>query len=190
MGLEVLFLLSVAVFLPFVCAGFAFTFWRKAAQQRGVAQAWRSYAARARFDFDPPAGTWPMVSSAVVRGDTDAGPFRIELLGTHEQTRTLLTLRREPMRLGEFALDAGGACVHQRPTGFASPLASPGFLRVYRAFALERSTELRYLRGAIELEWPGGELSAARLDEARAVATQAALMLDAASPGAPIETSD
>ena len=189
MGLEVLFLLSVAVFLPFVCAGFAFTFWRKAAQQRGVAQAWRSYATRARLDFDPPTGAWPMVSSAVVRGESEAGPFRIELLGTHEQTRTLLTLRREPMRLGEFALDARGACVNERPAGFATPLATQGFVRLYRAFALEASTELRYVRGAIELEWPGGELSAARLDEARRVATQAALMLDATAPDARAETS-
>jgi hypothetical protein len=178
-GLEILFLLSVAIFLPFVSAGFALAFWLKRRHQGVVARAWASYAARRGLTYSATESAWPAVASAVVSGDEAAGPFRIELLGTHDATRTLLTLRREPPRLGEATLGAEGTVLHERPVGFGSALLDPAFLRSFRAFALDRRTVLRYARGAVELEWPGGELSAARLDEARRVASLAAFALTA-----------
>jgi hypothetical protein len=178
-GLEILFLISVAIVLPFVSAGFALAFWLKRRRQVAVAQAWASYAARDALVYTPPCGTWPAVASAVIAGDEAAGPFRLELLGTHDATRTLLTLRREPVRLGEATLGAAGDLVHERPAGFGAVLRDPAFLRSFRAFALDRRTELRYVRGAVELEWPGAEASAARLDEARRVASLAAFAFTA-----------
>jgi hypothetical protein len=178
-GLEILFLLSVAIFLPFVSAGFALSFWLKRRHQSDVARAWAAYAARAGLAYAPPSAAWPAVASAVISGDESAGPFRIELLGTHGATRTLLTLRREPVRLGEATVSADGNLVHERPVPFGAPLQNPAFLRAFRAFALDRRTELRYVRGAVELEWPGGEASAARLDEARRVASLAAFAVTA-----------
>ena len=177
MGLEILFLLSVAIFLPFVSAGFALAFWLKRRHQSAVAHAWAAYAARAGLDYAPPSAPWPAVASAVLSGDEAAGPFRIELLGTHGATRTLLTLRREPVRLGEATLSSEGHLVHERPPRFGAALRDPAFLRAFRSFALDRRTELRYVRGAVELEWPGGEGSAARLDEARRVASLAAFAI-------------
>jgi hypothetical protein len=178
-GLEILFLLSVAIFLPFVSAGFALVFWLKRRHQSAVARAWATYAARTALAYAPPTAAWPAVASAVLSGIEAAGPFRIELLGTHGATRTLLTLRREPVRLGEATLSAEGQLVHDRPAGFGAALRDPSFLRAFRAFALDRRTELRYVRGAVELEWPGGEASAARLDEARRVASLAAFAITA-----------
>lgn len=186
MGLEILFLISVAIFLPFVSAGFAIAFWLKRRHQSAVARAWAAYAAHSSLAYEPPSAPWPAVASAVIAGDEAAGPFRIELLGTHGATRTLLTLRREPVRLGEATLASDGSLVHERPAGFGASLHEAAFLRAFRAFALDRRTELRYVRGAVELEWPGGEASAARLDEARRVASLAAF----AVTGTPVERTE
>lgn len=177
MGLEFLFLLSLAVFLPVVSAAFAFAFWRKARAQRSVAATWARYAAGTGARYEAPAGEWPSVSSPVVMGTCAAGPFRLELLGTHGDTRTQLTLRREPVRLGEIVLRAREGLVTERPAGFGENLQTRNFQRQFQAFALHPDTELRYVRGAVELEWPGGEMSGARLEEAKALASDAALTL-------------
>lgn len=177
MGLEFLFLLSLAVFLPVVSAAFAFAFWRKARAQRTVAMHWERYAAASGARYEPPTGEWPTRSSPVVSGNGAAGPYRLELLGTHGDTRTLVTVRREPVSLGEFVWHARAGIHEERPAGFADPLRTPDVQRMFQAFALHPSTELRYVRGAVELEWPGGEMSGARLDEARALAGHAALTL-------------
>lgn len=179
MGLEFLFLLSLAVFLPVVSASFAFVFWRKARTHRNVASAWAALAARTGARFEAPRGEWPSLSSPVVIGACEAGPYRLELLGTHGDTRTQLTVRREPLRLGELAMRPRTGLVEERPPGIGEPLRARDFERMFLAFALDPDTELRYVRGAVELEWPGGELSGARFEEAKALASEAALRLTA-----------
>jgi hypothetical protein len=177
MGLEFLFLLSLAVFLPLVSGAFAFVFWRKARAHRSVATTWARYAAATGARYEAPAGEWPSTSSPVVSGACAAGPFRLELLGTHGETRTQLTLRRDPVNLGELVLRPREGLVAERPAGFGASLNTFSFQRSFQAFALHPETELRYVRGAVELEWPGGEMSGARLDEAKALASDAAVSL-------------
>ena len=97
--------------------------------------------------------------------------------------RTRLTVRPRGALLGTLAMvvEEHGVDfrVAERPAGFARRIVTDRVRRSLLGFRQRHELAIRYKRGAVVVEWPGGERNDARLDEARRLGVALAAAIDA-----------
>lgn len=184
MGYDLLAGLLFAAILPLVVVGFV-AFWAVTSHERAaVAETWRVYAAERGLAYTAPEGAWPNRTSPVITWTAGEVAFRLEPLGKETHSRTRLTVRPRATLLGRVSVAprsgppapphgladpvfAATYRVVERPSGLAGRLLTEPVRRGLLGFRQGDSVTLGYRRGRAVLEWPGGELNDARLDEAR-----------------------
>lgn len=197
MGFDLLAAMLFAALLPLVILGFV-AFWIMTSRDREhVAATWERYAARHALAFAPPEGGWPNRTSPVISWQDGEVEYRLEPLGREGHSRTRLTIRPSRAKLlGKLSVAArshvsgGGSArgledsaflaayrVIEQPAGLARRVLTPEVRRALLAFRQGDSVTLGYRRGRALVEWPGGELNDARLDEARRLGDLVAVAL-------------
>ncbi len=186
MGYDLLAAILFAALLPLVVIGFV-VFWIMTSNDRAhVASVWQRYASGRGLEFVAPEGVWPNRTSPVITWTTGAVAFRLEPLGREQHSRTRLTVRPDVKLLGKLSVapraNVQGAAppsdlddpvflasyrVVEQPAGLARRVLTEPVRRGLLGFRQGDSVTLGYRRGRAVLEWPGGELNDARLDEAR-----------------------
>lgn len=198
MGYDLLAALLFAALLPLVILGFV-GFWIMTSRDRAnVAETWQRYASRHALAFEPPEGEWPNRTSPVISWSEGGVAFRLEPLGREAHSRTRLTIRPARAKLlGRFSVaprshvtGEGTARgiedpvfltayrVLEQPAGLARRVLTPAVRRALLGFRQGDSVTLGFRRGRAQLEWPGGELNDARLDEARRLGDLLAIALE------------
>ena len=76
------------------------------------------------------------------------------------------------------AAGAGDVELRERPAGFTQRVVTEAVRRMLLGFRQRDRVTLRYRRGRITVEWPGGERNDARLDEARRLGEEMARTVD------------
>ncbi len=199
MGYDLLAGLLFAGLLPMVILGFVVSWALTRRDREEVERTWRRYAAQRGLTFTEPEGVWPNRTSPVLTWTGGDVAFRLEALGRETHTRTRLTVRPRGKLLGRVSvaarthavaaarpIDLGDATfvaayrVLEQPEGLARRVLGDEVRRGLLAFRQGDSVTLGYRRGQALLEWPGGERSDARLDEARRLGTAVAEALERA----------
>lgn len=190
MGYDLLAAVFFAMLVPAVLVGFV-AYWFATARARvHTERTWEGYAQRHGLTFQPAEGEWPNRTSAVLQWTDDAGTsFRLEALGREARIRTRLTVHPKVALAGSLSVaplhavpeapapagldDAAFLATYrviERPAGFAERVLTAEVRRGLLGFHLGDTVTLGYRRGNAILEWPGGEMNDARLDQARALA--------------------
>ncbi len=198
MGYDLLAVLLLAALFPLVVLGFI-GFWIMTSRDREVvADVWARYAARHELAYEPPVGAWPNRTAPVITWREGNVAYRLEPLGREAHSRTRLTIRPTVKLLGRVVVapraDVSGPSraslddhvflasyrVTEQPVGLARRILTGPVRRALLGFRQADSVTLGYRRGAAFLEWPGGEVNDARLDEARGVGARIATALEEA----------
>jgi len=175
-------LLAAAFFVlltPIVIAGFC-AFWVvNARDHEAIAACWQIYARARGFGFVAPEGEWPNRTPAAISWTSDDATLRLTTVGREAKVRTRLVVKPDATLLGTLVwigdeAGAGGVRTSERPAGFAQRILSPRVERALLALRQRDRVTLRYRRGRITIEWPGGELNDARLDSARRLGEEVA----------------
>lgn len=186
MGYDLLAVLLFAALFPLVVIGFV-VFWLLTRNDRAqVAETWRRYAASRSLHYTAPEGVWPNRTSPVITWSSGEVAYRLEPLGREQHSRTRLTVRPRVKLLGKLSVaprsdvrpapppaDLDDAVflaayrVLEQPAGLARRVLTDAVRRGLLGFRQGDAVTLGYRKGAAMLEWPGGELNDARLDEAR-----------------------
>jgi hypothetical protein len=168
------------VFLtPVVIAGFCVFWMVNARDHEALASTWRAYARVRGLDFVAPEGEWPNRSSAAVAWKSGEAELRFTTVGREARIRTRLTVKPRETLLGSvvWVCDeafAGRIRTEERPPGFAQRIVSAGVQRALLGLRQRDRVTLSYRRGRVTIEWPGGELNDARLDDARRLGEEVA----------------
>lgn len=184
MGHELLAALFFFLLMPVVVIGFV-VFWTvNARDQEEVASCWRGYAAKRGLRFVAPEGEWPNRTPAAITWREGDAEVRLTTIGREASVRTRLTVRPRAVLLGTvvWICDEGSAGRFQtseRPAGLAERVISARVKRLLLALRQRDRVTLAYRRGRVTIEWPGGELNDARLDDARRVSEELAHAIDA-----------
>lgn len=179
MGYDLLAAVFFILMTPVVIAGFC-AFWVvNARDQEAVSSCWQSYARARGLAFVAPEGEWPNRSSAAITWTSDDAALRISTAGREAKVRTRLVVKPDATLLGTVVWiadepGAGGVRTSERPAGFAQRILSPRVERALFALRQRDRVTLRYRRGRVIIEWPGGELNDARLDAARRLGEEVA----------------
>jgi hypothetical protein len=182
-GYDILVAITFVVMTPVVIVGFI-VFWTvNARDHEELAALWRGYAKRRGLDFVEPEGAWPNRSAPAVTWSDELAELRITAIGREARVRTRLVIRPRSTLLGTMAMtvDAAGAGdveLRERPAGFAQRIVDADVRRMLLGFRQRDRVVVRYRRGRIIVEWPGGERNDARLDEARRLGEQIARSVD------------
>lgn len=182
-GYDLLAVLFCVLMTPFVVIGFA-VFWTvNARDHEEVASCWRSYAAKRGLRFDPPAGEWPNRTAAVITWREGDAELRLTTTGREANVRTRLTVRPRGALLGSLVWiceegSAGRIRTSERPAGLEQRVVGPRVKRSLLALRQRDRVTLAYRRGRVTIEWPGGELNDARLDDARRLGEEIARAID------------
>ena len=183
MGYDLLVAVTFVVMTPVVIVGFI-VFWTvNARDHEDLAALWRGYARKRGLDFVEPEGDWPNRSAPAITWSDDLAELRITAIGSEARVRTRLVIRPRSTLLGTLtmAVDAPGAGdveLRERPAGFAQRIVTSDVRRLLLGFRQRDRLIVRYRRGRISVEWPGGERNDARLDEARRLGEALARSID------------
>ena len=168
---------------PMVVVGYI-VFWAvNARDHEELASVWRGYAKKRELDFIEPEGDWPNRSAPSIMWSSDVADLRITSVGREASVHTRLVIRPRATLLGTLAMSiaAGGAGEierRERPAGLAQRIVTDGVRRMLLGFRQRDRVTVRYKRGRITVEWPGGERNDARLDEARRLGEAMARSVD------------
>jgi len=171
-GYDILVAVTFVVLTPVVIAGFIVFWIVNARDHEELAALWRGYAKRRGLDFVEPEGDWPNRTAPVITWSDELAELRITSIGREARVRTRLVIRPRSTLLGTLAMvvDAAGAGdveLRERPAGFRQRIVTEDVRRMLLGFRQRDRITVRYRRGRITVEWPGGERNDARLDEAR-----------------------
>ena len=183
MGYDLLVAIFFIALTPIVIAGFVLFWTINARDHDELAACWRSYAKQRSFDFVEPAGEWPnRTSPSIVWRDEERGAeLRITSIGREAKVRTRLTVHPKSTLLGMMAVsisEGGDLHVRQQPSSFAARILTDEVKRMLLGFRQRQRVTIGYRRGRLTIEWPGGELNDARLDEARRMGLEIARAID------------
>jgi hypothetical protein len=182
-GYDLLVAITFVVMTPVVIAGFI-VFWIVNARDHDeVAALWRGYAKKRGLHFVEPEGEWPNLTAPTVTWSDDLAELRFTSIGREANVHTRLVVRPRSTLLGTMAMVVGDAAagaveLRERPAGFAQRIVTEEVRRMLLGFRQRDRVTLRYQRGRITVEWPGGERNDARLDEARRLGEQLARTVD------------
>lgn len=183
MGYDLLAAIFFVFLTPFVVLGFIVFWILNARDHEELAQAWRTYARRRGLEFVEPEGEWPNRTSPAILWSEGGANVRLTAIGREARVRTRLVVRPRSALLGMavLSLDESGARVHERehPAGFAKRISNATVVRSLHALHQRDRITLAYRRGRVTLEWPGGEQSDSRLDDARSIAAEVVATIEA-----------
>ena len=167
---------------PVVIAGFIVFWIVNARDHEELAAIWRVYARKRGLELVPPEGEWPNRTAPVLLWSDELAELRITTVGKEAAVRTRLVIRPRSTLLGTLALvvaEAGAdAELRERPAGFRHRIVTDDVRRMLLGFRQRDRVIVRYRRGRIIVEWPGGERNDARLDEARRLGEAMAKAVD------------
>lgn len=181
-------LLGAALFMlltPVVIVGFV-AYWVVAARDRAELEVrWRAYAAARALEYVAASGEWPNRTSPAIRWTCDPAELWLTTRGREAKRRTRLAVRPRGALLGSLVATTEGAApgtlrTRERPAKFSDRLLPQEVTRRLLGFAQGERVTISYLRGRLSIEWPGGELNDARLDEARRLGELMARAMDSA----------
>jgi hypothetical protein len=178
-GYDLLAAVFFVAITPFVVAGFI-AFWVvNAADHEALARTWSAYAKRRGLALTPPAGEWPNRSAPAITWSEGQADLTITTVGREATVRTRLTVRPRGSLLGTLAMElpAHGitpARMTERPARFGQRILTERVMRMLLGFRQHDRLVVTYRRGRVVVEWPGGEQSDARLDEARRLGSELA----------------
>jgi hypothetical protein len=178
-GYDLLAAVFFILLTPVVIAGFC-AFWVvNARDHEALASCWQAYARARALTFVAPEGEWPNRTSAAIAWTSEGATLRLTTIGREAKVRTRLTVKPDATLLGTLLwicdeASAGRIRTSERPAGFAQRIVSPRVERALLALRQRDRVTLRYRRGRITIEWPGGELNDARLDAARRLGEEVA----------------
>ena len=179
MGYDLLAAAFFVLMTPVVIAGFCVFWIVNARDHEELASCWRSYARARGLDFVPPQGEWPNRTNPAVTWKTGDAELRLTTVGREAKVRTRLTVRPRAALLGSLVwvcddASPGRVRLRERPAGFARRIVGERVQRALFALRQRDRVTLSYRRGRVTIEWPGGELNDARLDDARRLGEEAA----------------
>lgn len=182
-GYDLLVAIAVVVLSPLVAVGFIVFWAMNAHDHEELASVWRGYAKKRGLDFIEPEGDWPNRTAPSIMWTSDVATLRITSVGREATVRTRLVVRPRGTLLGTLAMSiaAGGAGEverRERPAGFAQRVVTEDVRRMLLGFRQRDRVTVRYKRGRITVEWPGGERNDARIDEARRLGEAMARSID------------
>lgn len=183
-GYDLLVAITFVVMTPVVVVGFIVFWMVNARDHEELAALWRGYAKQRGLDFVEPEGDWPNRTAPAITWSDELAELRITAIGREARVRTRLVIRPRSTLLGTLtmAFDAAGGAsdleLRERPAGFAQRIVTDGVRRLLLGFRQRDRVMVRYRRGRITVEWPGGERNDARLDEARRLGEEIARTVD------------
>lgn len=187
MGYDLLAAVFFIAMTPIVIVGFVVFWIMNARDHEALARTWRSYAKQRDLGFLEPEGDWPNRTSPVLTWNEGATELRISAIGREADVRTRLTVRPRGALLGVLTMSAPehGVDFHvrERPAGFSERIVTDRVRRALLGFRQRDKLVIRYKRGALVIDWPGGERNDARLDEARRLGLELARTIDAEFAG-------
>jgi hypothetical protein len=171
-GYDLLAAVSFIVLTPVVIVAFVIFWFVNARDHEALAATWRSYARARGLDFEPPGGEWPNRTAPGITWTTEAATLRLTTIGREAKVRTRLVVRPRATLLGSLVWiceEGGSGAIRtaERPAGFGERIVPPDVRRALLALRQRDRVTLAYRKGRVVVEWPGGEQSEARLDEAR-----------------------
>jgi hypothetical protein len=190
-GYDLLAAVFFVAITPFVLAGFVLFWVVNARDHEELASLWRAFARRRGLELIEPEGDWPNRTSPELRW-TDAASgarFRITTSGREARVCTRLVVRPRSALLGTFAMQIGGAgarpvIASERPARFSDRIVTAQVMRTLLGFRQHDRVVVTYRRGRVVVEWPGGESSDARLEEAMRLGAEIARTIDEEFRGA------
>jgi hypothetical protein len=182
-GYDLLVAVTFVVMTPVVVMGFILFWVVNARDHEELATLWRGYAKKRGLDFVAPEGEWPNRSAPELTWSDALAELTITAIGKEARVRTRLVIRPRSALLGTLtmAVDSAGAGEleqRERPAGFARRIVTADVRRLLLGFRQRDRLVVRYRRGLITVEWPGGERNDARLDEARRLGEAMAAAVD------------
>jgi hypothetical protein len=182
-GYDLLVAVTFVVMTPVVIAGFIVFWIVNARDHEELAAIWRGYAKKRGLDLVEPQGEWPNRTAPAITWSDELAEARITTVGREATVRTRLVIRPRSTLLGTLAMmvpEAGAADVdlRERPAGFRHRIVTDNVRRMLLGFRQRDRVTVRYRRGRITVEWPGGERNDARLDEARRLGEAMAKAVD------------
>jgi hypothetical protein len=182
-GYDILVAATLVVVTPMVFAGFVLFWIVNARDHEELAALWRGYARKRGLAFVEPEGAWPNRTAPAIAWSNDLAELSITSVGREATVHTRLVIRPRGTLLGTLAMvvDVAGAAdvgMSERPVGFARRIVSDDVRRMLLGFRQRDRVTVRYRRGRIIVEWPGGERNDARLDEARRLGEALARSVD------------
>ncbi|CAN5921298.1 hypothetical protein BH11MYX4_BH11MYX4_29870 [soil metagenome] len=183
MGYDLLAAVFFVLLTPVVLVAFVIFWVVNARDHEELASAWRRYARTRGLDFVAPDGEWPNRSAPAITWTSDDATLRLTTVGREAKVRTRLTVRPRATLLGSLVWiceDGAAARIRraERPAGFAQRIVGERVQRALLALRQRDRVTLCCRRGRVTVEWPGGELNDARLDEARRVGEEIARSVD------------
>lgn len=183
MGYDLVAAILFAAITPLVIAGFVVFWFVNASDHEELARQWQKYATSRGLELLAPDGEWPNRSAPVLSWSEERAELRITTIGREASVRTRLSVRPRGSLLGTFAmvLEAHGVTPiikSQRPARFGERILTERVLRMLLGFRQHDRLVVAYRRGRVVVEWPGGERSDCRLDEARALGAELARTID------------
>lgn len=202
MGPELLGFFLVLVALPVVSVGFALHYRGRVLTKARFEEVWEGLARARGYTYVPSSGAWPNLTSARVEWDgVDGARYTLEAVLREGAVCTRLSARPAALLLGHVLVSTSDTnrsllatstndapfdaifFVRERPRGFAARIVSSDVRLALLAFRMGRYAALRYRRGDLSLVWEEGEMSLARIDEARALLGVAAAEVERAFRG-------
>lgn len=183
MGYDLLAAVFFVAITPLVIAGFVLFWLLNASDQEELARHWRAYARARGLDLTPPEGEWPNRTAPAIEWSEERAELRLTTVGREADVRTRLTVRPRASLLGTLAMElpAHGttpAVMRERPARFGERILGERVMRMLLGFRQHDRVVVTYRRGRVVVEWPGGERSDARLDEARRLGAELARTID------------
>lgn len=184
MGYDLVAAVLFVAITPFVLVGFVLFWIVNARDHEELATLWRDFAKRRGLELDAPEGEWPNRTAPALSWTDEGTQFRLTTVGREARVRTRLSVRPRSALLGTFAMELAERGTHatlraERPARFSERIVTTGIMRALLGFKQHGSLVVRYRRGRVIVEWPGGERSDARLDEAMRLGTEIARTIDA-----------
>lgn len=183
MGYDLLVAVTFVVMTPVVIAGFIVFWIVNARDHEELAAIWRGYAKKRGLALVEPEGEWPNRTAPAITWSDELAQLRITTVGREAAVRTRLVIRPRSTLLGALAMvvaEAGAADIElrERPAGFRHRIVTDDVRRMLLGFRQRDRVTVRYRRGRVTVEWPGGERNDARLDEARRLGDAMARTVD------------
>lgn len=183
MGYDLLVAVTFVILTPVVIAGFVVFWIVNARDHEELAAFWRGYAKKSGLDFVEPGGDWPNRSAPAITWSDELAELRITAIGREASVRTRLVVRPRSTLLGALSMVVDGAGpgdveLRERPAGFGQRIVTEDMQRLLLGFRQRDRVTVRYRRGRITVEWPGGERNDARLDAARRLGEEMARTVD------------
>jgi hypothetical protein len=183
-GYDLLAAIFAICMTPFVIAGFCVFWVVNARDHEELASCWKAYARTRSLEFIAPRGEWPNRSAAAIAWESGEAELRLTTIGREAKVRTRLTVKPRATLLGSLVWICDESFedrvrLQERPEGFARRIVGQRVERALLSLRQRDRVTLSYRRGRITVEWPGGERSDARLDDARRLGEEVASTIDA-----------